>query len=146
MHAESGGTARVQSTLQNVHSTSDTLDYDQAAGTIHYTGHVKAQKQDMILEAPDMVVHFRDQNVTDMTASGGVKVTREDQTGTGERAVYDQATDIVTLSGKNAEIRDTTHGVSTGSTLTTRNKGQHIVVQSGNGDRTVSQHPVQKKQ
>lgn len=145
VHAEASAGTRVQSTLQNVRSTSDTLDYDQAAGTIHYTGHVHAQKQDMIVEAPDMVVHFQDQNVTEIVASGGVKVTREDQIGTGERAVYDQMTDIVTLTGKNAQIKDTEHGVSTGSKLTMHSKTKNVLVQGSNGERTVSQHPVQKK-
>jgi lipopolysaccharide transport protein LptA len=144
VHAEAAAGARVQSTLKNVRSTSDTLDYDEDGGTIHYTGHVRAQKQDMIVEAPDMVVHFRDQNVTDMTASGGVKVTREDQNGNGERAVYDAMTDVVTLTGKPAQIRDTEHGMSQGPSLTMRNKFQNVLVQGGNGERTVTQHPVKK--
>jgi lipopolysaccharide export system protein LptA len=144
VHAETapGGKA-VQSTLKNVRSTSDTLDYDEAGGQVHYTGHVRAQKQDMIVEAPDMVVHFHDQNVTDMIASGGVKVTREDQIGTGDHAVYDAMTDIVTLTGKNAQVRDE-RGTTTGAVLTMHNKFQNVQVQSGNGQRTVTQHPVKK--
>src|SRR5262249_55148712 len=113
VHAESPG-GQVQSNLQNVRATSNLLDYDQGGGTIHYTGNVQARKQDMIVAAPEMTVHFRDNNVTDMTASGGVKVTREDQVGTGERAVYDAATDVVTLTGKNAQVRDREHNLAQG--------------------------------
>jgi LPS export ABC transporter protein LptC/lipopolysaccharide transport protein LptA len=144
IHAEAAAGARVQSTLQNVRTTSDTLDYDQALGTIHYTGHVWAQKQDMIVEAPDMTVHIRDNNVTDMVATGGVKVTREDQVGNGERAVYEAATDIVTLTGKNAQVRDPEKGISQGSLVIMRNKAHNVSVQSGDGERTMTQHPVKK--
>jgi lipopolysaccharide transport protein LptA len=127
-----------------VQTISDTLDYDQAEGTIHYTGHVWAQKQDIIVEAPDMIVHIRDNNVTDMVATGGVKVTREDQIGNGERAVYEAATDIVTLTGKNAQVRDPERGLSQGPLLTMRNKSHNVSVQGGNGERTLTQHPVKK--
>jgi len=144
IHAEAAAGARVRSTLQNVQTKSDTLDYDQAAGTIHYTGHVWAQKQDIIVEAPDMIVHIRDNNVTDMVAMGGVKVTRGDQIGNGERAVYEAATDIVTLTGKNAQVRDPERGVSLGPLLTMRNKSHNVSVQGGNGEHTLTQHPVKK--
>jgi lipopolysaccharide transport protein LptA len=143
VHAESPG-GRVQSNLQNVQAKSDLLDYDQAGGSIHYTGNVEARKQDMIVVTPEMTVHFRDNNVTDMTASGGVKVTREDQIGTGERAVYDAATDIVTLTGKNAQVRDREHGLMQGPSVTMRNKGQNVVVQGGAAERTTTRHPVKK--
>jgi lipopolysaccharide transport protein LptA len=144
VHAESPGGKRVESNLQNVRSKSDVLDYDQAGGTIHYTGNVEARKQDMIVVTPEMTVHFRDNNVTDMTASGGVKVTREDQTGTGERAVYDAATDIVTLTGKNAQVRDREHGLMLGPAVMMRNKGHNVAVQGGAAERTTTQHPVKK--
>jgi lipopolysaccharide transport protein LptA len=144
VHAESPGAGRVQSNLQNVRATSNALDYDQAGGTIHYTGNVEARKQDMIVVTPEMTVHFRDNNVTDMTASGGVKVTREDQIGTGERAVYDAATDSVTLTGKNAQVRDRERGLMQGPSVTMRNKAQNVVVQGAAAERTTTQHPVKK--
>jgi len=144
VHAEAAPGGKVQSNLQNVRAASDILDYDEAQENIHYTGHVRAQKQDMIVEAPDVTVHFHENSVTEMVATGGVKVTRQDQIGNGERAVYEGATDVVTLTGKNAQIRDKEHGLSQGPTLTMRNKGQNVSVQSGNGERTVSQHPVKK--
>jgi LPS export ABC transporter protein LptC/lipopolysaccharide transport protein LptA len=143
VHAESPGGGRVQSNLQNVGAKSDSLDYDQAGGTIHYTGNVQAKKQDMIVVAPEMTVHFRDNNVTDMTASGGVKVTREDQIGTGELAVYEAATDVVTLTGKDAQVRDP-QGLAQGPSVTMRNKGRNVVIQGATGARTTTQHPVKK--
>ena len=139
VHAE----GKVQSILQAVRANSDKLDYDDAQGLAHYMGNVRAQKQDMILESPDVTVNFRDNNVTEMTATGGVRVTRADQRGTGERAVYDAATDIVTLTGKNAQARDKEHGLVQGARLIMKKNGETAAVESGNGERTVTQHPVQ---
>jgi lipopolysaccharide export system protein LptA len=144
MRAEAGPGGRVQSNLQNVRATSDTLDYDEA-GVVRYLGHVRAQKQDMILETPDMTVHYRDNKVTEMVASGGVVVTRAEQRGTGERAVYDAATDVVTLTGKNAQVRDPKLGLVQGSRLTIRNKGQTASAEGGNGERTITKHPVKNQ-
>ena len=141
VHAE----GKVQSILQAIRANSDKLDYDDAQGIAHYIGSVRAQKQDMILESPDVTVNFRDNNVTEMTATGGVRVTRADQRGTGERAVYDAATDIVTLTGKNAQARDKEHGLVQGARLIMKKNGETAAVESGNGERTVTQHPVQNK-
>jgi LPS export ABC transporter protein LptC/lipopolysaccharide transport protein LptA len=141
VHAE----GKVQSILQAVRANSDKLDYDDTQGLAHYMGNVRAQKQDMILESPDVAVNFRDNNVTEMTATGGVRVTRADQRGTGERAVYDAATDIVTLTGKNAQARDKEHGLVQGARLIMKKNGETAAVESGNGERTVTQHPVQNK-
>jgi len=141
LHAEGGTGRKVRSNLQNIRTTSDSLDYEDSAGVIRYLGHVQAQKQDMILNTPDMVVHFRDNNVTEIVASGGVEVIRADQRGTGETAVYDAATDVVTLTGKNAQLRDKDRFVQ-GPTLTIRSKGKSASAEGGNGERTITKHPV----
>src|SRR5204863_8676162 len=125
----------------------DALDYDESRGIVHYTGHIRAQKQDMIVESYDMTVSLRDKGVDngvkEIVASGGVTVTRADQRGTGERAVYDAATDVVTLTGKNAQARDKEHGLVQGARLIMKKNGETAAVESGNGERTVTQHPVQ---
>jgi lipopolysaccharide export system protein LptA len=138
VHAE----GKVQSILHAVRASSETLDYDDVQGFAHYLGSVRAQKQDMILESPDVAVAFRGKDVSEMTATGGVKVTRADQRGTGERAVYDAATDSVTLTGKNAQVRDKEHGLVQGARLIMKKKGETVVAESGTGERTVTQHPI----
>jgi lipopolysaccharide export system protein LptA len=138
LHAE----GNVQSILQAVRATSTKLDYDETMGAAHYSGKVRAQKEDMILEAPDVNVSFRDQNLTEITATGGVKATRADQHGTGEKAVYDAATDIITLTGKNAQVRDKEHGLIQGARLIMKKSGETVTVEGGNGDRTLTQHAV----
>ena len=138
VHAEGA----VQSILQAVRASSQKLDYDETLGTAHYQGNVRAQKQDMILESPDVVVRFHDQNLTDITATGGVRATRADQRGTGDRAVYDAASDSVTLTGKNAQVLDKTHGLIQGARLIMNKNGETVYVDGGGGDRTLTQHPV----
>ena len=138
VHAE----GRVQSILQAVRANSDKLDYDDMQGFAHYQGNVRAQKQDMILESPDMIVSFRDKNVTEMTATGGVRVTRADQHGTGEKAVYDGATEFITLTGKNAQVKDKEHGLVQGARLIMKKNGETLNVESAGGERTLTQHPV----
>jgi lipopolysaccharide transport protein LptA len=133
---------QVRSYLQTIRATSDKLDFDDNTGIIHYTGHVHAQKQDMILDTPDMVVNSQNNKVTDMVASGGVVVTWKARTGTGDRAVYEAATDAVTLTGKNAKVRDKKDGLVQGAKLLMKNKGETDVVESGNGDRTQSSHSM----
>ena len=93
-----------------------------------------------------MTVSFRDKTVTEIVASGGVTVTRADQHGTGERAVYVAATDGVTLSGKPAQVRDKEHGLFQGSTLTMKNKGQSVSAESANGQRPTTKHPINNLQ
>jgi len=145
VHAEAAHGGKVESHIQNIRSTSDTLDYDDSRGVMRYLGHVQAKKQDMILETPDLTANFRDGSVTEIVASGGVVVTRVDQRGTGEHAVYDAATDVVTLTGKNAQVRDKEHGLTQGSTLVMKNKGENVSVTAGSGERTVTKHPVKNE-
>jgi LPS export ABC transporter protein LptC/lipopolysaccharide transport protein LptA len=142
IHAEAMPGSRVESFMQNIRALSDTLDYDDGRGVIHYIGNVQARKQDMIMKAPDMVVTLQDNNVREIVASGGVTVNRADEIGTGERAVYDAATDVVTLTGKNAQLRDKEHGTQQGNIFTMRNKGERVTVKGGDGERTVTKHPV----
>jgi lipopolysaccharide transport protein LptA len=138
VHAEGS----VQSILQSVRANSEKLDYDDTMGVAHYQGKVHAQKDDMVMESPDVTVNFRDRNLTDLTATGGVKATRADQHGVGDKAVYEAATDVITLTGKNAQVRDKEHGLIQGARLIMKKTGETVSVESGNGDRTLTQHPV----
>jgi len=143
VHAEGGPGAPVQSYLQNMRVTSDTLDYDDSAGVARYLGHVHARKQDMILQTTDMTVHFRNNTVSEIVASGGVMVTRGDENGKGERAVYDAAKDVVTLTGNDVEVWDKQH-YAKGSLLTVGNKGQTSSIQGSATQPALTKHPVNK--
>ena len=145
VHAEALPGKKVQSNLQNVRTTSETLDYDDANGLVHYTGHVHGQKQDMIMETPDMTVKLQDNKLTEIVASGGVTVTRGDRKGTGERAVYDAASDVVTLTGQNAQLYDKQQGLTQGSLIKIGKREETVSVQGETGAPTVTKHPVNGK-
>jgi len=99
----------------------------------------------MILESPDMTVNSRDNAVTEIVASGGVIVTRVDQRGTGDRAVYEAATDVVTLTGKKAQVYDKERGSFQGPSLTMTNKGKTVHGESNHDERTITKHPVKNE-
>ena len=144
VHAEASTGDKVQSNLQAIRATSDTLDYDDARRGDSLYGSCSGSKAGYDRKAPEMTVHFRDKDVTEIAASGGVKVTREDQTGNGDRALYDAATDVVTLTGKPAQVLDRERGWSKGPTVTMRKKEKSVLIQGGRGERTTTQHPVKK--
>jgi LPS export ABC transporter protein LptC len=143
VHAEGRPGVQIQSNLQNIRATSDTLDYDDTLGTVRYLGRVRAQKQDMILETADMTVQFRDDTLAEIVAIGNVVVSRTDQRGTGERAVYNAATDVVTLMGKNAQVSDKEHGLVQAPMLTMANRGRTASAAAGKGERTITKYRIQ---
>ena len=59
----------------------------------------------------------------------------------GDRAEYEASTDMVTLTGKPAQVRDS-DGLVEGARLTMKNKGQNVHVEAANGERTTTKHPV----
>jgi LPS export ABC transporter protein LptC/lipopolysaccharide transport protein LptA len=144
VHAEALPGSTVQSNLQNIRATSHALDYDDVRGVIRYTGQVQGRKQDMIIETPDMTVSLQDKGLREIIATGGVVVTRADQRGTGEHAVYDAVTDVVTLTGKNAQVHDKEHSAQ-GSVLTMRNQSRSASVESRDGERTTTKHPIRSE-
>lgn len=139
-HAEGS----VQSMMDAVRASSDRLDYDDKLRTAHYTGKVHAQKQNMILETADMTVRIRDNEVSDIVALGNVVLTQGDQRGTGDEAVYDASAEIVTLTGRNAEVYDKLRGVVRGSRLVINRSGSEMAVLSDNPGRTTTKYKVEK--
>ena len=138
LHAE----GRVQSTIEGVRATSDKLDYDDGSRIAHYTGNVRAQKQDMILETRDMKARLRDKDVERIVATGGVVVTQGDRRGTGEVAVYESATESVTLTGESATVSSREQGTVHGTRLVMNTKGDSLAAEGGKGGRSVTKHPV----
>ena len=139
LHAE----GKVQSNLEAIHAESDMLDYDESQRTAHYAGNVRAQKQDMVLQARDMTAKLREKDVQEIVATDGVVVTQSDRRGVGDKAVYDASTQSVTLTGKNAEVHDKEHGAVHGTRLIMKTTGETMVVEGGGaGERSVTKHAV----
>jgi LPS export ABC transporter protein LptC/lipopolysaccharide transport protein LptA len=140
LHAE----GKVQSNMESIRAVSDQLDFDDKAHIAHYTGNVRAQKQDMVLQTADMTVKLRENEIAEITAVGAVTVTRGEQRGTGEAAVYDAATDSIVLTGKNAQVHDRKHGTVQGARLIMKTTGESVTVEGGGNERVVTTRAVTK--
>ncbi len=138
LHAD----GKVRSNLGTFRATSDKLDYDDKQGVAHYTGNVRAQRQDVTMETRDMKVKIQDQAVSEIAALGGVAFTQGDRRGTGEQAVYDPRTETITLTGRNASVTDPERGIIRGARLVMNKSSNRVVVESEAGSKVESRHPV----
>ncbi len=138
LHAE----GNVRSNLGSFRAASDKLDYDGKQNVAHYTGNVRAQKQDVTLETSDMKVKVQDQTVSEVAAQGGVAFTQGSRRGTGEQAVYDVRTESITLTGKNATVTDPERGVVRGARLVMNRASDRVVVESEAGSKVESRRPI----
>lgn len=121
----------VQSTLEAIRAVSDKLEYNDGDRLAHYSGNIRAQKQDMILETRDMTVKRGEKDVSEIVAAGGVTVTQGGQRGTGDKAIYNAAGQNVTLTGKPAQIVDRQRGSTQGSRLVMDTSGKKVTVEGG---------------
>jgi len=76
--------------------------------------------------------------------TGGVEVQQGDRRGTAERGVYTADDDKFVLSGGTPTLYDENEGKTTGRELTFNIADDTIVVDSGNGTRTLTKHRVQR--
>lgn len=77
-------------------------------------------------------------------AIGSVVVEQGERRGTADRGTYTAADQKFVLSGGNPTLYDSTEGTTTGRELTFNMADDTIVVDSGNGSRTLTKHRVQK--
>jgi LPS export ABC transporter protein LptC/lipopolysaccharide transport protein LptA len=140
LHAE----GQVRSNLDSFRARSDKLDYDDRQRMAHYTGRVRAQQDDMILETQDMRVNVENNEVSDIAARGGVVLTQGDRRGAGEEAVYNAKTETITLMGKNATVTDPERGVVRGTRLVMSRASDRVLVEGESGSPVESRHPVKR--
>jgi len=76
-------------------------------------------------------------------STGGVTVWQQGRRGTAERAEYSAADGRFVLSGGNPTLYDAGQGTTTGRELTFFLGDDRILVDSGNGTRTVTRHRIQ---
>lgn len=139
LHAEGD----VQSNIGQVRALCDKLDYDDAGHIAHYAGNVRAQRKDMVLRAGNMILKLRDKDVEEITITDGVVVEQGSRQGLGDKGVYDAATQSVTLTGQNAEVRDTERGVVRGSRLVMKTNGDSATVEGGS-NQSVTRHTIEE--
>lgn len=99
-----------------VNYAADRIELQDKQNRVILSGNVDVQQGDLQLRAANTVVNFTNVGslqIQRITASGGVVVTRGDETATGDVGVYDFNQKIITMSG-NATLKrgngDTLHG------------------------------------
>jgi len=137
------------------HISSGTLTYWDAKNRAHLEKNVVVQSEDERMRGPVLDLYFtRDtkaKNASDATSkisravgTGGVEVQQGDRRGTAERGVYTADEDKFVLSGGTPTLYDENEGKTTGRELTFNIADDTIIVDSGNGTRTLTKHRVQR--
>ena len=114
----------------------DTFTVDEANKVATFTGHVVVDRDNMQLSAEKVVVNYGEggtSDIKDITASGGVKIKTKDQSATGERAVFNPATQVMTMTG-NVKI-SSPMGTLTGPQLVIDLKNNTSVFSGGSKGR-----------
>lgn len=135
------------------HVSSGTLTYWDLENRAHLEQNVVVQSNDQRMKAPILDLYFtREQNgkagegpskISRAVGTGGVEITQEDKRGIAERGVYTADDDKFVLSGGTPTLYDA-DGMTTGRELTFNIADDTIIVDSGNGPRTLTRHRVQK--
>jgi lipopolysaccharide export system protein LptA len=138
------------------HCSSDTLTYWDAENRAHLQDNVVVQSADQRFHAPSLDLYFsRDtkpgsapgsgaSQIVRAVGTGGVIVEEGDRRGTAERGVYTAADQKFVLSGGTPTLYDPVEGTTTGRELTFFIADDTIIVDSGNGTRTLTKHRVQR--
>jgi lipopolysaccharide export system protein LptA len=147
--AASGPAAKKQPALWHV--TSGTLTYWDAESRAHLEKNVVVQSEDQRMRGPLLDLFFTHAEGNEGTSqisraigTGGVIVEQGDRRGTAEKGVYTAADQKFVLSGGKPTLFDPEQGTTSGRELTFFLADDTIVVDSGNGSRTLTKHRVQR--
>jgi lipopolysaccharide export system protein LptA len=139
------------------HISSGTLTYWDAENRAHLEKDVAVQSPEEKIRSAALDLEFiRDANakgtgpatggaaqISRAVATGGVVVEQLGRRGTADRGVYTAADQNFVLSGGTPTLYDATEGTTTGRELTFNIADDTIIVDSGNGSRTLTKHRVQ---
>ncbi len=120
------------------------------SGTATLDGGVVATSRDGQIQAQRLALQMRRDalgraELTQATGDGGVLVRQGKRWGRGERAMYDAEEGKFVLSGARPSLHDTSGDLVTGSELTFYVANDTILVESAKGSRTLTGHPIHKK-
>jgi lipopolysaccharide export system protein LptA len=85
-----------------VEVSADKFVIEESSSSATFTGNVVVTRADLELRAETVVVHYGDGGVTDITdlvATGAVRLKTRSETATGERASFDPRRQILRLTG-----------------------------------------------
>jgi lipopolysaccharide export system protein LptA len=135
----------VASTLGEVRVWADTLDFDDAAGRVLYSGAVRGRFPDADVDADEVEVFLSEGDLDRVVARRAVSVRSAEIVGHGDEAEYEQSAGTITLTGTNATVRSPEMGLSTGP-LFVWNVGDDRAVVTGDEDnRAVSRRTVESR-
>ncbi|HYA63189.1 MAG TPA: LptA/OstA family protein, partial [Candidatus Sulfotelmatobacter sp.] len=137
------------------HITSGTLTYWDAENRAHLEQNVVVQSEDERMRGPVLDLYFTraadarpgtegTAQISRAVGTGGVVVEQGDRRGTAEHGVYTAEDQKFVLSGGTPTLYDATEGTTTGRELTFNIADDTIIVDSGNGTRTLTKHRVQR--
>jgi lipopolysaccharide export system protein LptA len=133
------------------HVSSGTLTYWDADSRAHLEKNVVVQSEDQRMRGPLLDLFFTrgegnggTAQISRAVGTGGVIVEQGDRRGTAEKGVYTAADQKFVLSGGKPTLFDPEQGTTSGRELTFFLADDTIVVDSGNGSRTLTKHRVQK--
>ncbi|MFI5098359.1 MAG: LptA/OstA family protein [Candidatus Acidiferrales bacterium] len=133
------------------HVSSGTLTYWDADSRAHLEKNVVVQSEDQRMRGPllDLFFTHGDGNggasqISRAVGTGGVIVEQGERRGTAEKGVYTAADQKFVLSGGKPTLFDPEQGTTSGRELTFFLADDTIMVDSGNGSRTLTKHRVQR--
>lgn len=137
------------------HVSAGFLTYWDAEDRAHLEKDVFVQSVDQRMRAPQLELYFTrtgssqpgsggTSQISRAVGTGGVVVEQGDRRGTADRGVYTAADEKFVLTGGTPTLFDPVEGTTTGRELTFYRADDTIIVDSGNGQRTMTRHRVQK--
>jgi lipopolysaccharide export system protein LptA len=135
------------------HVSSGKLAFFDAESRARLEENVLVQSVDQKMRAAALDLYFTRaaegkaegaRQITRAVGTGGVVVEEGDRRATADTGVYTAADQKFVLSGGNPTIYDATEGTTTGRELTFYIASDTIIVDSGNGLRTLTKHRVQR--
>jgi lipopolysaccharide export system protein LptA len=151
--AKSSEDAKKQSSLWHV--SSETLTYWDADNKARLEKNVVVQSVDQKIHASTMDLYFTHQatgssngqgpsQITRAVGNGGVVVEEGDRRAVADTGVYTAEDQKFVLSGGDPTLYDASEGTTKGRELTFYIASDTIIVDSGNGLRTLTKHRVQR--
>ena len=136
------------------HVASGLLTYWDKEDRAHLEKNVFVQSADQKIRSPQLELYFTrsgsnktgsggTSQIGRAVGTGGVAVEQGDRRGTAERGVYTAADEKFVLSGGTPTLFDPVEGTTIGRELTFNRADDTIIVDSGNGLRTLTRHRVQ---
>jgi lipopolysaccharide export system protein LptA len=136
------------------HVVSALLTYWDKEDRAHLEKNVFVQSADQKMRSPQLELYFTrsgsdkagsggTSQVSRAVGTGGVAVEQGNRRGTAERGVYTAADQKFVLSGGTPTLFDPAEGTTIGRELTFNSADDTIIVDSGNGLRTMTRHRVQ---